>query len=177
MTDDQAIELARRCAVDCEERHEYMPATPLLAEVWQPHRWVLDAIQEGVHETELARDAYRNGNTALLDALMCMVWQFVGVDDRDGVISHTGMAAEEAAIKVLMDAGVAEQLAPGANSYRLLWAKLEERKPKQQTWAEAVRECITDPAEVERLLALDDNATSAEVHAAASGADSEGGEV
>lgn len=40
----------------------------------------------------------------------------------------------------------------------------------RETWEEAVRECITDPAEVERLLALDDDATPEEVHAAVRGA-------
>ena len=36
---DKAIQLAREAAVDCEERHSYMPPTPLLAEDWMPHLW------------------------------------------------------------------------------------------------------------------------------------------
>lgn len=40
----------------------------------------------------------------------------------------------------------------------LNWQALKDREPKQQTWEEAVRECISDPAEVERLLALNDDA-------------------
>jgi hypothetical protein len=38
----------------------------------------------------------------------------------------------------------------------LNWQALEDRKPKQQTWAEAVNECVTDPVARERLLAMDD---------------------
>lgn len=101
-------------------------------------------------------DSYRAGNTALLEALMDMVWQFIGTDDRNAVFSHHYIGAEEAAINVLIAAGMAAQVEPGANSYRLLWDALEARKPKRQTWAEAVEECITDPAEKVRLLALED---------------------
>lgn len=101
----------------------------------------------------------RAGNTALLEALMDMVNQFFysknshGQYDEDGdILSHSFMSAEEGAISVLIQAGMAEEVT--GKGYRLLWDKLEARKPKQQTWEEAVRECINDPAEVERLLAL-----------------------
>jgi len=116
----------------------------------------------------------RAGNTALLEALMDMVNQFFysknrsGQYDEDGdILSHSFMSAEEGAIEVLIQAGMAEEV-PG-KGYRLLWDKLEARRPKQQTWEEAVRECITDPAEIERLLALSDDATVEEVHAAVKG--------
>lgn len=92
----------------------------------------------------------RAGNTALLEALMDMVNQFFysknnsGQYDEDGdILSHSFMSAEEGAISVLIQAGMAEEVGGG---YRLLWDKLEERKPKQQTPEEAVRECVTGPA-------------------------------
>lgn len=120
-------------------------------------------------------EALRNGNTKLLEALMDMVNQFFysknedGKDDEDGpILNHSFMSAEECAIGVLLEAGMAEEV-PGMG-YRLLWDKLEARKPKRQTWEEVVRECITDPEEVERLLALDNDATTAEIHAAVHGA-------
>ena len=109
----------------------------------------------------------RAGNTALLEALMDMVDQFFYSDYSGVFLSHSYMSAEEGAISVLIQAGMAEEVS--GKGYRLLWDKLEERKPKQQTWEEAVRECVTDPAEVERLLALNDNATADEVHAAVKG--------
>jgi hypothetical protein len=108
---------------------------------------------------------FRNGNTALIDALMNMVWQFVGEDDPDAAFSHQFISAEECALETLVDAGFAEQTKPGANSYRLLWAKLAERKAAartpQMTWEEAVDLCVTDADERARILAL--------------GVDSEGG--
>lgn len=80
----------------------------------------------------------RAGNTALLEALMDMVNQFFysknrsGQDDEDGdILSHSFMSAEEAAISVLIQAGMAEEVR--GKGYRLLWDKLEARKPKQQT--------------------------------------------
>lgn len=137
MHQDKAIELAREAAVDCGERHDYMP---LLAEVWQPHRWVVDAMLMAAYEAEQERDRYRNGNTHLLDLLM--QW----VDGTPGVAADT--------LTTLRKNGLLhEDEAPN-------WAALKDRTPKQQTWEEAVRECVTDPAEVDRLLALDDDATT-----------------
>lgn len=88
----------------------------------------------------------RRDNTALLEALMDMVNQFFyhknenDQSDEDGeFILHAFMSAEEEAIAVLIDAGMAEEVK--GKGYRLLWDKLEARKPKQQTWEEAVREC------------------------------------
>lgn len=153
MHQDRCVELARQAAVDCGERHDYMPPTPLLAEVWHPHRWVVDAMLLAADEAERERDSFKAGNTALLGALMDMVWQFVAGDDREAVFSHTHMAAEEGAIAVLLQAGMAEEVTPGA--YRLLWSALEARKPKPITWAQAVNECVTDPEARARLLALD----------------------
>ena len=54
----------------CGERHDYMPATDLLAETWQPHRWVIDAMLLAANEAELKRDQYRAGNTELLELWM-----------------------------------------------------------------------------------------------------------
>lgn len=151
MHQDKAIEIAREAAVDCGERHDYMPPTPLLAEVWHPHRWVVDAMLMAAHEAEQERDRYRNGNTELLELFMKL---------------HAGEVADvlDRVREILAGAGLID------TDNKLNWQALEDRKPKQQTWEQAVRECVTDPAEVERLLALDDNATSEDVYAAVRGA-------
>ncbi len=139
MHQDKAIELAREAAVDCKERHAYMPATPLLAEDWMPHRWVIDAMLLAALGAEIERDAFKAGNTELLELLMKL---------------HAG---EHATIlprvrEILAGAGLVNA------DHTLNWAALEARKPKPQTWAEAVNECVTDPDERARLLALSDGA-------------------
>lgn len=139
MHQDKAVELAREAAVDCGERHDYMPATPLLAEVWHPHRWVVDAMLLAAHEAEQERDSYRAGNTELLELLMKF---------------HAGEQGAIAARVRDILAGAGLLTADNA----LNWAALEARKPKQITWAEAVNECVTDPDARARLLALDDPA-------------------
>lgn len=70
MHQDRCVDLAREAAVACGERHDYMPATDLLAETWQPHRWVIDAMLLAADEAERERDGYMAGNTELLWALM-----------------------------------------------------------------------------------------------------------
>lgn len=120
-----------------------------------------------IYSLQTQVESYRNGNTELLEALMDMVGQFFIGNDMDGPLRHSFMSAEEIAMAVLIAAGMAEEIGP--NCCRLLWDKLEARKPKQQTWAEAVRECIADPAEVERLLGLSNDASTDEVHQAARG--------
>lgn len=142
MHQDKCIEIARDAAVECNERHDYMPATPLLAETWLPHRWVVDAMQAAAYDAELERDQYRNGNTTLLDALMQLAEGVPGADAN--------------AQKVLGEAGM---LHPADGT--LNWAALAAREPKQQTWAEAVNECVTDPAERTRLLAMGDGPATA----------------
>lgn len=139
MHQDKAVELAREAAVDCGERHAYMPATPLLAEVWQPHRWVVDAMLLAAHEAEQERDSYRAGNTELLGLLMKLC-----------AGEHT--AVLERARDILTGAGLMRA------DHTLNWQALEDRKPKQITWEQAVNECVTDPAEREQLLAMDDEA-------------------
>lgn len=102
---------------------------------------------------EVQVERYKAGNTALLEALMDMVLQHLR-EGPDGIFNHSFLSSDEAAIEVLVQAGMVE-VVPGSG-YRLLWDALEARKPKQQTWAEAVNECVTDPAERARLLAFDD---------------------
>lgn len=72
------------------------------------------------------------GNTLLLDALMNMVNQFFyskgqdGSYDNDGMIlAHAHMSAEESAISVLLEAGMA---IPHPYGYVLLWDALAARK-------------------------------------------------
>jgi len=136
MHQDKAVELARAAAVDCGERHDYMPATPMLAEVWRPHRWVVDAMLLAAHDAEQQRDAYQRGNTELLELWMRLI-------DGDDILG-----VQERVREILEGLGLME-------NGTLLWTALEARKPKPLTWEQAVRECVTDPAEVERLLALD----------------------
>ncbi|ADE12186.1 hypothetical protein [Sideroxydans lithotrophicus] len=98
----------------------------------------------------------RNGNTELIEALMGMVNQFFIRDsdthDQNDVLRHSFMSAEEDAIRVLIDAGFAEELELGG--YRLLWEKLEQRK-KPMTWQDAVNLYVTDPAQRDKLLRMD----------------------
>lgn len=139
MNQDKAIELARVAAVCCGERHDYMPPTELLAEAWHPHRWVVDAMLLAAHEAEQERDQYRAGNTELLELWMKLLdgLDICAVQDRvREILDGTGLRRDGA----------------------LDWAALEARKPKRQTWAEAVNECVTDPEARARLLAMDDNA-------------------
>lgn len=68
--------------------------------------------------------AMKRGNTILIDSLMGMVDQFFR-DDGNGNLSHRFMAAEEYAIKTLLEAGFAEEI---DGDYRLLWGKIEERE-------------------------------------------------
>ena len=44
MNRDQAIELARRKALNCGEGHAYLPVTDEDAQAWMPHEWVIGAI-------------------------------------------------------------------------------------------------------------------------------------
>lgn len=136
MHQDKCVELAREAAVDCGERHDYMPATPLLAEVWHPHRWVVDAMLNAAAVAEGERDRYKAGNTELLELLMKL---------------HAGQSESllPRVREILIGAGLVNA------DYTLNWPALEARKPKQQTWAEAVNECVTDPAERARLLAME----------------------
>ena len=137
MHQDRCVDLAREAAVACGERHDYMPATELLAETWQPHRWVIDAMLLAADEAERERDAYMAGNTELLWALMRYA------EGQEG--------AAEFAQDVLRRAGMLN----GADG-TLNWGALEARKPKPITWEQAVNECVTDPAERARLLAMSD---------------------
>lgn len=136
MHQDRCVELAREAAVACGERHDYMPPTDLLAETWQPHRWVIDAMLLAADEAERERDQYRAGNTELLEALMRYA---------EGQESAPAFAQD-----VLGRAGMLN----GADG-TLNWAALGQRKPKPITWAQAVNECVTDPEERARLLALE----------------------
>ena len=113
-----------------------MPATPLLSEVWQPHRWVVDAMLLAADVAERERDRYKAGNTLLLKALM------YAHEDKDDTNALR--------VQALREAGMLNE------DDSCNWDALEARKPKQKTWAEAVNECVTDPAERARLLAMDD---------------------
>lgn len=105
----------------------------------------LEQVYELLVQAQQERDSFRAGNTALLEALMCFVYR----------VSNGGRAGEieleiNAATQVLREAGMI------ANDGSMDWDALDARKPKRQTWAEAVHECVTDPQEIARLMALDD---------------------
>ena len=86
-------------------------------------------------EAERERDQYRAGNTTLLKALMYVH------EDKDDANSLRCQALREAGM--LNEDGSCN------------WAALEARTPKPKTWAQAVNECVTDPAVRERLLAME----------------------
>lgn len=138
MHQDQCVKIAREAAVCCGERHDYMPATDLLAETWQPHRWVVDAMLLAASEAETERDAYKAGNTELLGLWMKLL---AGDDICD---------VQERVREILAGAG----LLNSDNSPN--WAALEDRKPKRITWEQAVSECVTDPEARARLMAMGD---------------------
>lgn len=134
MHQDQCIRIAREAAMDCGEKHDYMPKSDLEAVDWTPHRWVVDAMLLAADVAERERDNYKAGNTTLLKALM------YAHEDKDDANSLRGQA--------LLEAGMLNE--DGSCN----WAALEERSPKQQTWADAVNECITDPDVKASLLAM-----------------------
>jgi hypothetical protein len=137
MHQDQCVEIARGAAVACHERHDYMPATVLQAETWKPHRWVVDAMLLAADVAERERDSFKAGNTELLELWLKLL-------DGQDIID-----VQERVREILTGAGLLRDGAPD-------WEALEARKPQRKTWAEAVNECITDPAERERLLAMGD---------------------
>lgn len=136
MHQDKCVEIARQAAVDCGERHDYMPATDLLAETWQPHRWVVDAMLLAADEAERERDAFKAGNTELLGLWMKLL---AGDDIID---------VQERVREILTGAGLLN------TDNTPNWDALEARKPKPITWEQAVNQCVTDPEARERLLAM-----------------------
>jgi hypothetical protein len=66
------------------------------------------------------RDALRNGNTELLEALMDMVLQHCG-GYPDDLIRHNYLSANEDAVSILEQAGMIE-------NDRLYWSALQRRK-------------------------------------------------
>lgn len=136
MHQDKCVELAREAAVACGERHDYMPATDLLAETWQPHRWVVDAMLLAAGEAERDRDAYKAGNTELLELLMKL-----HAGQHESILPRVR--------EILAGAGLVNE------DNTLNWPALEARKPKPITWEQAVNECVTDPEARARLLAME----------------------
>ena len=135
MHQDQCVQLAREAATYCGERHDYMPATELLAETWQPHRWVVDAMLLAADVAEKERDAYKAGNTELLGLLMKLCL---------GETTEPLARARD----ILTGAGLMNA------DHTPNWDALEARKPKQITWEQAVNKCVTDPEARARLLAM-----------------------
>ena len=135
MHQNHCIELAREAAMDCAEKHSYMPKTDLEALSWQPHRWVVDAMLRAADVAERERDNFRAGNTALLKALM---YEHEDKDDANAL-----------RCQALREAGMLN--ADGTCN----WEALEARTPQPKTWAQAVDECVTDPDERARLLAME----------------------
>ena len=120
----------------------------------------LEQVYELLAKAQQERDSFRAGNTALLEALMNMVaGHCQSLDDGDCFII-TRDRYEADAFGTLIEAGMMEQFVvnpmAGESYYKLKWDALDARKPKRKTWAEAVHECVTDPQEIARLMALDD---------------------
>ena len=134
----QCVEIARQAAVACHERHDYMPATEVLAQAWQPHRWVIDAMLCAATVAEGERDRYQSGNTELLGLFMRLI-------EGDDIPELTDRVRE-----ILTQAGLVNP------DHSMNWEALEARKPKQISWEQAVNELVTDPEERARLLAMSD---------------------
>lgn len=136
MHQDRCVELCREAAVNCGERHDYMPVAEAQAQAWQPHRWVVDAMLMATGEAEGERDSFRAGNTELLELLMKL---------------HAGQ--HESLLPRMREILAGAGLLSVDNT--LNWEALEARKPKQMTWEEAVNNCVTDPEVRARLLAIE----------------------
>lgn len=113
----------------------------------------LEQVYELLLKTQQERDSFRAGNTALLEALMDMCNQHCHQVNTD-VLWHHFPSANEDALELLEEAGMATPTQ--GDGWILNWDALDARKPKRKTWAEAVHECVTDPQEIARLMALDD---------------------
>lgn len=133
MHQDQCVEIAREAAVACHERHDYMPPTELLATVWTPHRWVIDAMLCAATIAEGERDRYQAGNTELLELCLKLL---------------DGQEVQQRMREILTSTGLLRDGIPD-------WKALEDRKPKPIPWAQAVNELVTDPEERARLLAME----------------------
>ena len=136
MHQDRCVQLAREAAAWCGERHEYMPANEAEAETWNPHRWVVDAMLLATDEAERERDAFKAGNTELLELLMKL-----HAGQHESILPRVR--------EILAGAGLVRE------DNTLNWDALEARKPKPITWAQAVNECVTDPEARARLLAME----------------------
>ena len=136
MHQDQCVNIAQDAAMACTERHDYMPVTQDQADTFQPHRWVIEAMLYAADVAEQERDRYKAGNTELLELWMKLLdgKDIIDVQERVREILET-----------------AQLLLDGKPDF----AALEARKLKRKTWAEAVNECVTDPEERARLLALE----------------------
>ena len=137
MNHNQCVEIARGAAVACHERHAYMPIDVQQSEQWLPHRWMVDAMLMAADVAERERDSFKAGNTELLQLWLKLL-------DGQDIID-----VQERVREILEGAGLLRDGKPD-------WAALEARKPQPKTWAQAVNECVTDPAERDRLLALGD---------------------
>ena len=137
MHQDECVEIAKIAAVGCGERHDYMPADAQQAEQWQPHRWVVEAMLVAADAAERERDSFKAGNTELLELWLKLL-------DGQDIID-----VQERVREILEGTGLLRDGKPD-------WAALEARKPQPKTWSQAVAECVTDPAERDRLLAMGD---------------------
>ena len=90
------------------------------------------------HDAEGERDRFKAGNTELLELWLKLL-------DGQDIID-----VQERVREIPTGAG----LLNADNTPN--WQALEDRKPKQITWEQAVTECVTDPAARERLLAMGD---------------------
>jgi len=115
---------------------------------------IISGLYVSLDEMKGERDSYKAGNTALLEALMCMCNQHCA-HRASGALDHGYLSANEDALEILEQAGMATPVK--GDGWTLNWAALEARKPKPQTWAQAVHEVVTDPVEIARLLALDED--------------------
>lgn len=62
MTRDEAIAIARVCAMNDPEGHSYTPQSSVSAATWMPHEWVIEAIMLAAAESGRLR-AWIDSNT------------------------------------------------------------------------------------------------------------------
>jgi hypothetical protein len=100
----------------------------LTAKVDQLQRLNAIRYNEAMEAASMAT-AFRDGNTALIEALMGMASQFFNEGEDESIMPNLFTSTEEGAIEALEDAGFAEEVEQGR--YKLRWDKLAERKARE----------------------------------------------
>jgi hypothetical protein len=123
----QALHAAAELA-DRSEQKLRDEIAALTAKVDQLQRLNAIRYNEAMEAASMAT-AFRDGNTALIEALMGMASQFFNEGEDESIMPNLFTSTEEGAIEALEDAGFAEEVEQGR--YKLRWDKLAERKARE----------------------------------------------